>query len=57
MKKDKVSPAERAMLFEIAYIPEESAPLAGLGLVNRDVAQRLGRRCPEQRNGPGRSFL
>ena len=34
---------------EIAYIPEENAPLAGLGLVNRDLVQRLGRRCPEQR--------
>jgi hypothetical protein len=34
---------------EIAYIPEESAPLAGLGLVNRDLVQRFGMRCPHQR--------
>jgi len=34
---------------EIAYIPEESKALAGLGLVNRDLVQRLGRRCPDQR--------
>ena len=27
---------------EIAYIPEESAALAGLGRVNRDLVQRLG---------------
>jgi len=34
---------------EIAYIPEESERLAGLGLVNREMVQRLGRRCPDQR--------
>ena len=34
---------------EIAYIPEESAELAGLGLVNRAIVQRLGRRCADQR--------
>ena len=34
---------------EIAYIPEETEPLAGLGLVNRALVQELGRRCPEQR--------
>jgi hypothetical protein len=33
----------------IAYIPEETEPLAGLGLVNRALVQELGRRCPEQR--------
>lgn len=34
---------------EIAYIPEETEPLAGLGEVNRVLVQELGRRCPEQR--------
>ena len=34
---------------EIAYIPEENAPLEGLGLVNRALVQELGRRCPDQR--------
>ena len=36
---------------EIAYIPEESEELAGLGLVNRDIVQRLGLRCPDQQIG------
>ena len=34
---------------EIAYIPEETEPLRGLGLVNRSLVEELGRRCPEQR--------
>jgi hypothetical protein len=34
---------------EIAYIPEESEALVGLGLVNRSLVQELGRRCPDQR--------
>ena len=34
---------------EKAYIPEESEPLVGLGLVNRALVRELGRRCPEQR--------
>lgn len=34
---------------EIAYIPEETEALVGLGLVNRDLVQELGRRCPDQR--------
>jgi len=33
---------------QIAYIPEEAEPLAGLGLVNRALVQELGRRCPDQ---------
>ncbi len=36
---------------EIAYIPEETAELQGLGLVNRDLVQRFGLRCPDQRIG------
>jgi Transposase DDE domain group 1 len=34
---------------EIAYIPQESAELAGLGLVNRAIVQRFGMRCADQR--------
>lgn len=34
---------------QIAYIPEETEPLEGLGLVNRALVQELGRRCPDQR--------
>lgn len=34
---------------EIAYIPEETEALQGLGMVNRDLVQRLGQRCPEQK--------
>lgn len=33
---------------QIAFIPEESEPLEGLGLTNRDCIHRLGERCPEQ---------
>ena len=33
----------------IAYIPEETAPLQGLGRVNRALVQEVGRRCPDQR--------
>ncbi len=32
---------------EIAYIPEETAELQGLGLVNRDLVQRFGLGCME----------
>lgn len=34
---------------EIAYIPEETEALKGLGLVNRALVEELGRRCPDQR--------
>ena len=34
---------------EIAYIPEESASLQGLGRVKRSLVQELGSRCAEQR--------
>ena len=33
----------------VSYIPEEGAALRGLGQVNQDVVQELGRRCPEQK--------
>jgi hypothetical protein len=34
---------------QIAFIPEESDALLGLGRVNQELVQELGRRCPEQR--------
>ena len=34
---------------QIAFIPEENEALAGLGEVNRELVQELGKRCPEQR--------
>lgn len=40
---------QRRLPGEKAYIPEESAPLAGLGRVNRALVQRLGERCADQR--------
>src|SRR5579872_133985 len=40
---------QRRLPGERAYIPEESAPLAGLGRVNRALVQRLGERCADQR--------
>jgi hypothetical protein len=41
--------AQRRLPGEIAYIPEETVPLAGLGPVSRDRVQRFGERRPEQR--------
>ncbi|CAN5222769.1 hypothetical protein BH24GEM2_BH24GEM2_16720 [soil metagenome] len=34
---------------QVSYIPQESAPLRALAQVNQDVAQGLGRRCPDQK--------
>ena len=34
---------------QIAFIPEESDALAGLGQVNQELVQELAKRCPEQR--------
>jgi hypothetical protein len=34
---------------QIAFIPEENDALAGLGEVNRELVQELGKRCPDQR--------
>ena len=34
---------------QIAYIPEETEALRGLGMVNRELVRELGRRCPQQR--------
>jgi hypothetical protein len=49
-KEEKIEEAkQRRTGDQIAYIPEESEPLVGLGLVNRVLVQELGRRCPDQR--------
>jgi hypothetical protein len=34
---------------QVVSIPEETAALAGLGAVTREVVQEVGRRCPDQR--------
>ncbi|HEV2500697.1 MAG TPA: IS1380 family transposase [Terriglobia bacterium] len=39
---------QRRLPGEMAYIPEESAPLAGPGQVNRELVQELGSRCADQ---------
>jgi hypothetical protein len=46
----KIEEAKQQRLPEqVAYIPEETLPLAGLGEVNRDLVQRFGPRAPQQR--------
>jgi hypothetical protein len=49
-EEEKIEQAQQRRLPEqIAYIPEETLPLEGLGRVNRDLVQRFGERCPDQR--------
>ena len=46
---EKIEEAKQQRLPEqVAYIPEETPPLVGLGQVNRDLVQRFGPRCPQQ---------
>jgi len=40
---------QRSLLGAVAYIPGENAALSGLGQVNRDLVQEVGRRCAEQK--------
>lgn len=48
--EEKIEEAKRRRApEEIAYIPEETEALQGLGVVNRDLVGRLGQRCPEQK--------
>jgi len=48
--EEKIAEAQqRRRPGQIAYIPEETPPLEGLGRVNRDLVQRCGARLPEQR--------
>lgn len=49
-EEEKIEQAkQRRVGDEIAYIPEETEALAGLGLVNQALVQEVGRRCPQQR--------
>jgi hypothetical protein len=49
-QEEKIEQAkQRRVGEEIAYIPEETEPLVGLGCVNQALVQEVGRRCPEQR--------
>jgi hypothetical protein len=50
-EEEKIEEAQQRRLPEqIAYIPEETPPLEGLGRVNRDLVQRFGERCADQRS-------
>jgi hypothetical protein len=49
-EEKKIQEAQQRRLPEqIAYIPEENQALEGLGRVNRDLVQRFGERCPDQK--------
>jgi hypothetical protein len=49
-QEEKIAQAQQRRLPEqIAYIPEETAPLQGLGRVNGDLVQRFGERVPDPR--------
>ena len=49
-QEEKIEEAKQRRLPEqIAYIPEETPALEGLGRVNRDLVQRFGERAPDQR--------
>lgn len=48
--EEKIEEAKQRRVGEqIAFIPGENEALAGLGEVNRELVQELGKRCPEQR--------
>ena len=49
-EQEKIEQAKQQRLPEqMAYIPGESEPLAGLGQVNQDLIRRFGERCAEQK--------
>jgi hypothetical protein len=49
-EQEKIEEAkQRRLPQQIAFIPDETLPLEGLGRVNRDLVQRCGERCPDQR--------
>ena len=51
-QEEKIEQAQQQRLpGQIAYIPEETPALEGLGRVNRDLVQHFGERAPEQRIG------
>ena len=48
--EEKIEQAQRKLrLGQVSYIPEENLPLQGLGQVNMEVVQELGRRCADQK--------
>jgi hypothetical protein len=49
-EEEKIQEAQQRRLPDaIGYIPKENRALAGLGRVIRDLIQRLGERCADQR--------
>ena len=49
-EQDKIEEAKQCRAQgRIAYIPAESASLAGLGRVNHELVKELGRLCPKER--------
>jgi len=49
-EEEKIEEAQQRRLPDTtAYIPEENRALEGLGRVNRDLLQRLGERCADQK--------
>jgi hypothetical protein len=49
-EQEKIEAAKQPRLpQQIAFIPDETLPLEGLGRVNRDLVQRCGERSPDQR--------
>ena len=49
-EEEKIEEAQQRRLPDaVAYIPEENRALEGLGQVNRDLIQRLGERCADQK--------
>ena len=49
-EEEKIEEAQQRRLPDaVAYIPEENRALEGLGRVNRDLLQRLGERCADQK--------
>jgi hypothetical protein len=53
-EQDRIEASKQAWIGDqVAYIPEEIAPLEGLGLVSRASVQELRRRCPDQRIASG----
>jgi hypothetical protein len=49
-EEEKIEQAKQQRLpDQIAYIPEDSEALAGLGKVNQELIRRFGERCPEQK--------
>lgn len=48
--EEKIEAAKQQLeLGAKAYIPEENGPLAGLGQVNRELIQQLGKRCASEK--------